>query len=999
MKPMPEMCRRIDDVDGLRAEIARRDKIIDALVYQAERKLSTLDTDYGLLQSNFMLEEQVRHRTEELSAALTTLSRVRNEAEAARQLLEAAVDSISDGFALFDPEHRLILCNNAFRRIWGLAGELSGRRFDQLLSVAGRTNSLCSTLPDDLIKEPQAIGSGTDHREFCLANGQCLQIRERRTIDGCVVGLYTDVTDLKAAEARLRQQELARKSLILQSTLDTISQGIASFDADHALVAWNMRFFDLHGLPRQLACGGAGLADFLAIDGGFNDCPSPVSDDGPPGSSVFERTVPSGQILELSRFPMPDGGFVVTATDITLRKESEEHIRQLLTRQRAIFENAYVGIILARERVVLDANPRMAEIFGYAAPEQMIGRSTEALFTSRQDYLATGERMYRDFAEKGYSEVEVQMRRQDGQLLWVHATGRPLDAAAPTQGSIWAYADVTRQREQQDQLELAQMVFNNSNEALLVTDADNRIISVNTAFTTITGYTVGEVIGQSPRLLKSGQHDDDFYQALWAGLLRDDRWEGEIIDRHRSGRLYPKWLTIRVVRRQDRSISHFVAAFSDISVRKAAEEKIQYMAHHDVLTGLPNRVLLRDRFKQMRTRSKRLGLQMAMFFMDLDRFKQVNDTLGHGAGDELLLAVSRRLKDCLRQSDTISRLGGDEFIILVEGAEAPQYFAGVAGKVLRSLDEPFEVGGHMLSAASSIGIAVTPDDGEDFDTLLKKSDIAMYHVKDSGRGSFGFFNERMNQDSALRLSLTTSLRKALANRELRLVYQPQIGLADGRITGVEALMRWRSGCHGDVSPAQFIPIAEETGLILSLGEWALHESCRQARQWHDAGRPIRMAVNVSAVQVYRDDFQRTLLAALGDTRVDPRFIELELTESTLMKDAAGFADIVADIRALGISVAIDDFGTGYSSLAYLKRFHVTKLKIDQSFVTNVPSDNDGCTIVEAIVRMGQSLKLQVIAEGVETREQFDYLAAIGCDQAQGYYLSRPLEAEAVSRFV
>ena len=997
MKPVLELRCPAGDVDGLEAEIARRDKIIDALIYQVERNLNARDTGYGLLQTTFVLEEQVRLRTEELSATLNTLGEVRREAEAARDRLEAAVASISDGFALFDPEDRLLLCNDAFRHFWGLAGELAGRRFDQLLRAADAAGRFGDRVTDELIARLHGIRSGRERGEFRLPNGQCLQMRERRTPDGCVVGIYTDVTDLKAEEARLRQQQLARKSQQLQSTFDTIAQGIASFDAEHALVAWNRRFFELLDLPWPLARAGAGFAEFLAADEGFLGGGPGLLQAGPAGPFVFERTLASGRVLEVSFIPVPEGGLVVTATDITRRRENEERTRQLLAKQRANFDNAHIGIILVRQRVVLDANPRMAEIFGYDSPARLVGQTTEPLFPGQQEFLATGEQIYRDLAEKGYSEVEIRMRRRDGGLIWVRATGRAVDAAAPNQGSIWAFSDVTRQHEQQDQLELAQIVFNNSNEALLVTDTQNRIINVNTAFTTISGYGAEEVIGQSPGMLKSGQHDDAFYAAMWARLLQDDRWEGEIIDRHKSGRLYPKWLTIRVVRGAAREITHFVAAFSDISDRKAAEAKVLYMAHHDGLTGLPNRMLLRDRFDQMRKRARRLGLQTAMYFLDLDHFKQINDTLGHSVGDELLLAVSQRLKACLRQSDTVSRLGGDEFIILADGADAPQHFSGIAGKILQSLDEAFDIGGQLLSAAGSIGIAVTPEDGDDFDTLLKKSDVAMYHAKESGRGSFSFFSEHMNRDAARRLSLGTSLRRALANQELRLVYQPQVALPNTQLIGVEALMRWRSGAHGDVSPAEFIPIAEETGLILGMGEWALHEACRQARDWADSGLDLRMAVNVSAVQVYRDDFPRMLKAVLRESRADPGRIELELTESTLMKDSAGFADIVADIRGLGISVAIDDFGTGYSSLAYLKRFRVNKLKIDQSFVKDISEDEGDRAIVEAIVRMGQTLKLQVIAEGVETREQLRFLAAIGCHQAQGYYLSRPVEADAVSR--
>ena len=799
---------------------------------------------------------------------------------------------------------------------------------------------------------------------------------------------------VEPVQARLRQRELAHKSRLLQSTLDTIDHGIAVFDADYLLVAWNLRYFELLALPLDLAQAGTPLDALLKVSPTMARLSPPQL--GPLARiSRFEETQPAGLVLELARFPMPDGGFVISASDITSLKAGEERIRYLLGQQRAIFDNAHVGIILADDRKMVDVNTRMAEIFGYDSPAEMIGQLTEILYPSREEYLSVGGRIYSELARCGYSEGDTRMVRKDGSPLWIRLSGRPLDASEPLAGSIWVFTDITPQREQQAQLELAQLVFNHSNEALMVTDSNNRIESINTAFTTITGYSAAEAVGQTPAMLKSGQHEAAFYQAMWETLEQEDRWEGEIIDRHKSGRLYPKWLTIRVVRQPDRQVAHYVAAFSDISVRKAAEEKIQYLAHHDALTGLPNRILLRDRFEQMYQRVRRGHRALAMYFLDLDHFKRINDTLGHGIGDELLIAATRRLASCLRKSDTISRLGGDEFIILVEGNESIRFFADIAEKICRALEAPFELNGQALTSTGTLGIAVAPVDGTDFDTLMKKADMAMYHAKGLGRGSFSFFDARMNKDSADRLALTTHLRHALSAGELRLVYQPQFALNDGRMIGVESLMRWRSPHAGEISPGQFIPLAEETGLIVPMGEWALHESCRMARALSDAGRPLRIAVNVSAVQLHKDDFGSTLAAVLRDTGAMPSCIELELTESTLMTDAARFIELIASVRALGISVAIDDFGTGYSSLAYLKRFQVSKLKVDRSFVQDITDDEEDRAIADAIVRMGQSLKLRVIAEGVESQAQLDYLKGIGCHEAQGFLLSRPVEAAAL----
>ncbi|MDA0189358.1 MAG: EAL domain-containing protein, partial [Proteobacteria bacterium] len=484
----------------------------------------------------------------------------------------------------------------------------------------------------------------------------------------------------------------------------------------------------------------------------------------------------------------------------------------------------------------------------------------------------------------------------------------------------------------------------------------------------------------------------EFYAEMWETLQRDGCWDGEMIDRRRNGELYPKHVAISVVRNEQGDITNYVAAFSDITERKDAEEKIRFLAHHDSLTGLPNRALISDRFEQMRRRVSRQDGFIAVCFLDLDQFKRVNDTLGHRVGDALIVEVSRRLCGCLRQSDTVSRFGGDEFVLLLEGLTVPGQFAGIVEKIFTTFDAPVAIGSHLLPVSASIGVAVYPNDGEDFDTLLQKADTAMYHSKGRGRATFSFFDEKMNRDTASRLDIAMRLRGALQRDELRLAYQPQFALPDCRVVGVEALLRWHSDIYGDAAPDHFIPIAEETGQILAIGPWVLETACRQARRWAEAGSPLRMAVNVSSVQIYRDDFVAVLRQVLERTGVDPRLLEIEITESTVMADTDTIREVFSQVRQLGVAVAIDDFGTGYSSLAYLRRFHVGKLKVDRSFVRDLPGNEEARAIAEAIVRMGQSLHLVVIAEGVETSEQLDFLVSIGYDEVQGYLLGHPMPA-------
>jgi diguanylate cyclase (GGDEF)-like protein len=445
---------------------------------------------------------------------------------------------------------------------------------------------------------------------------------------------------------------------------------------------------------------------------------------------------------------------------------------------------------------------------------------------------------------------------------------------------------------------------------------------------------------------------------------------------------------------------YYIYIFSDISERKEAQKRIEYLAHHDPLTGLPNRLLLCDRVAQAQAQAHRMQSRVALMFLDLDRFKTINDSLGHPVGDALLKEVVERLKGCVRESDTISRQGGDEFIILLNDVRDGEAIARVADKIHQRMADPIVLGSHTLSTSFSIGIAIYPDDGSDFDTLLQKADTAMYHAKEAGRNSHRFFTEQMNRQVVEHLSLETSLRRALENKEFVLHYQPQMDLGEGRIIGVEALIRWNSPEHGLISPARFIPVAEDSGLIVPIGAWVLSEACRQARAWQDAGLPpIVVAVNLSAVQFKRPELVNTVINALVLSDLDSQWLELELTESILIQDAEATLDTVRRLKSLGIKLSVDDFGTGYSSLTYLKRFAVDKLKIDQSFVRDLVTDSDDAAIVRAIIQMARSLKLKTIAEGVETEEQANRLRLSHCDEIQGYWFAKPMPAAEMEEFL
>jgi diguanylate cyclase (GGDEF)-like protein len=487
---------------------------------------------------------------------------------------------------------------------------------------------------------------------------------------------------------------------------------------------------------------------------------------------------------------------------------------------------------------------------------------------------------------------------------------------------------------------------------------------------------------------------------MWQAMKNDQHWQGEIWDRRKNAEIYPKWMGITAVRDASGQLTHYVAIFSDISERKAAQDKIEHLAHHDPLTGLPNRLLLYDRFAQAVAHADRTHSKVALLFLDLDRFKTINDSLGHPVGDKLLQTLAGRLQECIRDTDTISRQGGDEFVILATELRDPDTAAGIAQKMLEQVRQTVDIDGHALNASFSIGISLYPDDGADFDTLLQKSDTAMYHAKDAGRNAYRFFTQQMNIDALERLLIQNRLRRAVEENEFILHYQPQIDLASGRVVGAEALVRWNNPELGLVGPTRFIPIAEESGQIVALGEWVLYEACRQAQAWRIAGLPaLTMAVNVSALQIQRGNFVETVIAALSASGLDAAGLELELTESILIQNVEKTLETVRKLQSLGIKISIDDFGTGYSSLSYLKRFAIDRIKIDRSFVRDISSDPEDAAIVRAIIQMARSLHLTTLAEGAETQAQVDYLRQEGCEEIQGFFYSRPLTAENFVEFL
>ncbi len=546
----------------------------------------------------------------------------------------------------------------------------------------------------------------------------------------------------------------------------------------------------------------------------------------------------------------------------------------------------------------------------------------------------------------------------------------------------------------QAQLLLNAKMLESSHEGIFITDAQNRFTMVNKAFCEITGYSEDELLGAEPRMLKSGRQDPAFYTALWQTLESTGVWQGEIWDRRKDGGVFPAWLSITRVQDQQ------VAIFTDITARKEYENRIEHIAHHDVLTDLPNRMLLADRIAVAIARAHREKQRIAVVFIDLDRFKLVNDTLGHDVGDLLLKEVARRIVGALRASDTVSRVGGDEFIALLPDVADAEDAARAAAKIIDAVAMPYDLAGHEVVITTSAGIALYPENGTDGAELSRLADVAMMEAKQTGRNRYRFFSAELGLSAGRRLELENALRGAVERGEISLDYQPQFCLRSGHLAGVEALARWTHPVLGSVPPAEFIPVAETSGLILPIGQWILREACRQMSVWRQqAELQFPISVNVSALQFRQPDYLLQVQSALTSTGLPAASLELELTESLLMSNAEAVLDKLRRLDELGVALAIDDFGTGYSSLSYLRQFPAHRLKIDQSFVRDLPASADAAAIARAIVSLGSTLGMQTIAEGVETAEQAAFLQGIRCDLGQGFSLSYPLSATAMTALI
>ncbi|TAN70456.1 MAG: PAS domain S-box protein [Methylobacter sp.] len=803
------------------------------------------------------------------------------------------------------------------------------------------------------------------------------------------IGSAIDITERKQV-----QQLLQDKEQMLSESQRIAHVGSWSVELATGCISWSDEMYRIFGVTQQSF--GHSLKTFLnlihpndraTMRRWLSDCRA-----GKKGEIDFCIMLPDDSV----RFIRGSGGLqydemkkplrmVGSAQDITERKQAERVLNQIKAMIDLSLDGFWIVDLMGN---LLQANEAYAEISGYSIDELV------NMHISQLEAIEGTEQIKAHIAKiitQGYDQFETRHRHKDGHSIDIDVSA----AFLPEFQQFCVFCrDITERKRIELDLRIAAIAFE-SQEAMVITDTESVILRINKAFTESTGYTEQEALGQKISLLKSGRHDAAFYAAMWESILSVGAWQGEIWDRRKNGEIYPKWLSITAVKGGDDVVTHYVGTHTDITERKVAEDQIKQLAFYDPLTQLPNRRLLQERLKHGINMERREGKQLGLLMLDLDRFKAVNDSLGHLAGDELLQQVAVRITARLRDVDMVARLGGDEFIVLLEDIAQPEDAARVAKEIITDLTKPFFLAqGNNVQIGASIGISLYPQHGETPELLMDHADAALYQAKDAGRGYFAYFSEDLTLAARERIALETRLRYAIGQQELRVFYQPQVDLADGRIVGAEALVRWQDPVDGLVPPLRFIPIAEETGLIMEIGGWVLRETCRQGRLWLDAGLPpITLAVNVSPHQFRRGDICALVATVLSDTGFPANQLELEITETGLMENQDNAAAILNNLRAQGVRLAIDDFGTGYSSLAYLKHFPLDVLKIDKSFIDDIPFHQDDMEIAATIVAMGHILGFKVLAEGVETVEQLAFLQEKGCDMYQGYIKSKPVPTD------
>jgi diguanylate cyclase (GGDEF)-like protein/PAS domain S-box-containing protein len=948
----------------------------------------------------------------------------RRTADVAARLLreqEAILGTASIGI-VFLKDRRIVRCNRRYEEMYGYGpGELDGQptamlyaRDEDRAAAAGIYGLLARGQTARRV-EPRLRKDGSQF--WTRADGRAVDPHD--PLRGSV-WTVEDVTEQRRAEEEL-QHVLAEQ----QALLNNVVVGIA-FSRERRIVRCNRRFEEMFGFAAGAAIG-ASWRETYFTDEEFERVGQAYRelDRGrthareswlrrQDGSGFWCRV--TGRAVEAGA---PEKGYVWLVDDISERKRADEAIERLIREQDAILQNALAGIVFLKDRRVVRCNRRFEEIFGYAEGE-LLNRTTRFMYPSEDAYQHRPAEVYQSLWRGETPELEREYVRKDGSPIWCSVSGRAVQPGDPAQGAVWMFDDITLKREAEERVQHAlgeqELILDNATVGIAFV-RHGVILRCNRFLEEMIGAGPGELVAQMATTLFASEEEwREARRAAFTATAPGETHEAEHRLKRRDGATFLCRMRGRRIDAGDEE-QEWIWSFDDVSAEREADQRVQaaldrleravlertaeleeakaraqHLADHDALTGLPNRRLLEDRLTQALALSQRNRQQTAVMFIDLDRFKNINDSLGHAVGDVLLKEVSQRLVNQLRTGDTICRIGGDEFVVVLPEVKRTSDVAQVAQKVIEQLSQAVTVEGRELIVTPSIGITIFPDDGRDAETLIRNADAAMYHAKELGRANYQFFTEQMNQAASRRLALESDLRRALARDELRVHYQP-IARANGKIAGYEALVRWQHPARGLVLPADFIQLAEETGLILRIGDWVMREACRWAAR-PGVGRGVQVAVNLSPRQFTDPSLPAVVTRALKESGLRPERLELEITESLAMQQTDATAAMLARLKSLGVSIAIDDFGTGYSSLAYLKRFPVDKVKIDRSFVADVPGDHDQVAIVSAIVALAHALGIRVIAEGVETEAQLEFLKGCRCDFMQGYLIGRPAEAEA-----
>lgn len=925
-------------------------------------------------------------------------------------MLQTVIESIPLRVFWKDTESRYLGCNTLFARDAGksnpadllaradhefpYAEQAAGYRADDLQVMTSGNAKLC-------YEETQTTPDG----DLIWLRTSKVPLRNLKQEVIGVLGIYDDITLIKQTESALLDSEAQLKALF-----DNMTNGFALHEVirdengrvvDYRFISVNAAFERITGLSGESILSKTAREILPGIEDYWIDTYGQVVDSGVP-RHLENYSADIGRWFSSYAYRTAANQFAVMVEDITIRKLGADALIESESRLSEILENVSAYIYLKdTEGRYLFANKLVRDLWGVSMKE-IVGFGDEKFFDAetaanirRNDLrvLQGGETLRTEetntVAQTGitatYWSVKLPLRRESGEIYALCGIS----------------TDVTEVKRAQEEMLLASMVYENSSESMMVTDADGTIITINPAFTRTTGYTLAEVKGRNPRILNSGQHDPAFFQAMWQAINTTGTWQGEVWDKRKNGEIYPKQLTINTTFHADGAPYRRVALFSDITEKKKSEKLIWQQANFDHLTGLPNRRMFLDRLELEMKKALRSDRRLALLFIDLDRFKEINDTLGHDRGDMLLVEVARRLQNCVREVDTVARLGGDEFTIILGELDDIHGINRIAQCVLDQMTAPVVLNKDTAYVSASVGITLFPDDATTVDILMKNADQAMYAAKHQGRNCFSYFTRTMDEAARSRMRMSNDLRSALAEEQFWIAYQPIIELASGRIHKAEALLRWQHPTHGLIGPADFIPLAEETGLIIDIGNWVFREAAAQVAQWRNLGLPeLQVSVNKSPVQfLNHGDTAQGWLDLVEEMALPRQSIIVEITEGLLLHDNPLVNQKLTRFQQVGMQTAIDGFGTGYSSLAYLRKFDIDYLKIDRNFVANLTRSEQDRALCEAIIVMAHKLDIKVVAEGVETREQEALLQAAGCDFGQGYLFSHPVPADEFERML